>query len=340
VQNFNLNVQQALSSKAVFQIGYVGTKGTKLFRFRDINQPNPLTGVRQFDTGPLAAKGFGVVNQFESTASSNYNGLQATFKVRNLAGLTTSVNYTWSHSIDTASDGEDFVPNAAQPDNSLNPGAEKANSNFDVRHRFTWNYSYEFPKSERMSWLLSGWATDGVVTLMTGAPFNVNIFEDIPNFNDFNGNGEFFGRPDVIGNPLAGGSYPNNILDLSKFAVPCTYDTVAQQCVLGTTHFGNLRRNAFTGPNFRNWDMSLVKNNQLGERVKMQWRFDFFNVLNHTNFANPMLPNFLVDANIDPTTGRGSGSLSNPFTPDVAVGNPFLGGGGPRNIQIAVRFTF
>lgn len=340
VQNYNLNIERQLGSHSAITVGYVGSAGRKLFRFRDINQPNPATGIRPFDVGPLAGTIPGVVNQFESGATSNYNGLQTTFKIRNWGGFSSSLNYTWSHSIDTASDGEDFVPNAAQPDNSFNPAGEKANSNFDARHRLTWNYTFDFPKSQHMSWLLSGWSTDGLVTLMTGAPFNVNIFEDIPNFDDFGGNGEFFGRPDVIGNPTAGSSYPYNILDLSKFAVPCTYDTVAQQCVLGTTHFGNLRRNAFTGPSYKNWDMSLAKNMAFGERAKVQLRFDFFNILNLTNYANPMLPNFLVDANIDPTTGRGSGFLSNPFTPDVAVGNPFLGGGGPRNIQAAIKITF
>ena len=99
-------------------MGYVGSAGTKLFRFRDLNQEDPATS-----TFPFA--GFNIINQFESTASSRYNSLQVTWKLRNLGGFNSQLSWTWSHSIDTASDGEDFVPNAAQPDNSLNPGAEK-----------------------------------------------------------------------------------------------------------------------------------------------------------------------------------------------------------------------
>ena len=89
--------------------------------------------------------------------------------------------------------------------------------------------------------------------------------------------------------------------------------------------------------------MAFTKNNQITERVGMQLRVDFFNVFNHPNFANPLLPNFVVDwtANgIDPVTHRGSGFLPLTVTPDVGAQNPYLGGGGPRNLEVAVKFTF
>jgi hypothetical protein len=86
-----------------------------------------------------------------------------------------------------------------------------------------------------------------------------------------------------------------------------------------------------------------VKNDRLGARVQMQLRVDVFNVLNRANFSNPLLPSFGVDFlgnGIDPATGRGVGFLPLTATPDVGIGNPFLGGGGPRNVQLAARFTF
>jgi outer membrane receptor protein involved in Fe transport len=338
MQNFNLNLQRRLSNAMALQVGYVGSVGRKLFTYRDINQGLPNISGRPFDGGPLAPSGapFFYVNQFESSSSSNYNSLQASLNIRSWHGLDSSVIYTWSHSIDTASDGQDFVANATQPDNSFNPGAEKANSNFDIRNNFKWFFSYEFPKTS--SRLTSGFGLDGTLTVSNGQPFSVTYqFED-----DYNGTGEFFGRPDLVGDPFAGRRLPDQFLNLNAFQAPCAPDGFGF-CAQGTQHFGNLRRNAFVGPDYRTFDLALFKDTKLSERVNMQLRVDFFNLLNHPNFSNPVLPNFAVDflANgIDAATNRGTGFLPIAATPDVGIGNPFLGGGGPRNIQLAVKFTF
>src|SRR5262249_15514666 len=183
-----------------------------------------------------------------------------------------------------------------------------------------------------------GWAISGVFTYSSGMPFNVNyLFE-----GDFNGSGEFFGRPDVVGDPLAGRITPTSYLNLSAFQVPCTFDPASGGCS-GGQHFGNLRRNAFRGPNYANFDFSVVKNTKfLDEKLNMQLRLDAFNLANHPNFSNPLLPTFGVDfaANGLDDGGRGIGFLPITATPDVGIGNPFLGGGGSRNLQLAVKFTF
>ncbi len=354
IQNYNLNIQQEIGGHAALQVGYVGSAGRRLFRYRDINQSLPNAGgARPFDLGPLAPSGgtFFYVNQFESTSSSNYNALQTQFTIRKWHGFTSKVNWSWSHSIDNASDGQDYVANATQPDNSFNPSGERANSNFDSRHRFTWYFNYALPKTDTAKWLLSGWSVDGVFSYSTGQPFHLVFFDD------YNGTGEFFPRPDLVGDPFAGTSEPFNYLNLSAFAVPCTLvdqdidgdmvvdisDGSAAFCAPGSQHFGSLGRNALTGPGFRNFDFSLSKAFEVTERVKVNLRADFFNLFNHPNFTNPLLPDFAVDASfngVDPVTGRGSGFLPLRATPDVGIGNPFLGGGGPRNIQLGVRVTF
>ncbi|HEX6878900.1 MAG TPA: hypothetical protein VF135_00925, partial [Terriglobales bacterium] len=338
IQNYNLNVEHQLTNKMAVQVGYVGSQGRKLFRYRDINQINPATGESAFSD-------YVYINQFESSAASSYNSLQMSYRIRDWKGLTSTLNYTLGHSIDDASDGQDYVPNATQPDNSFNPAAERASSNFDTRHRLQWFWSYDLP-SFGASRLATGWALNGILTYSTGQPVNINYLQ----FDyDYNGGGEYYGRPDLVGNPFAGASAPYNYLNLTAFAAPCTWDAVTEDCVPGTQHFGSLGRNAFRGPNYANFDFSLSKNTKLMENLNMQLRVDMFNILNHPNFSNPMLPNFAVDmfnngpsvAVIDSATRRtGTGYLPITATPDVGTGNPYLGGGGPRTMQFGLKFTF
>lgn len=332
MEAYNLNIQQQLGTRIALQVGYVGTQGHRLFRFLDINQPS-FQGVYPYPA-------FGPIDQFESAAYSNYNSLQTNLNFRSYHGFTSTINYTWSHSIDNASDGFDYVPNATQPDNSFNPNGERANSNFDTRNRFTWLYTYEFPHGLRGGKLTSGWSIDGVVSLMNGMPFNVVTL------SDFNGLGEGYERPDLVGDPFAGTHTPDLFLNASAFSAPCegnfnsTLPTPA--CNPGTAHFGDLGRNAFTGPHYLDWDFALAKTTNLTERVKMQLRADFFNFLNHPNFSNPVLPNGYVDfaQNGVTASGQGIGFIPITATPDVGSENPYLGGGGPRNIQIGAKFNF
>ncbi|MGC2238901.1 MAG: carboxypeptidase regulatory-like domain-containing protein [Pyrinomonadaceae bacterium] len=348
IQNFNLNLQQEIFKNVVWQIGYVGSRGTNLFRYRDINQPvNPANSTaRPFDNGPFAPSGgtFFYVNYLETSANSNYNAMQTSLSLRNLKGFSGQINYTWSHSIDNASDGQDYVANATQPDNSYRTDWERGNSNFDVRQRFVAMISYAVPNLiKKYPRLGDGWQLNTVVTLRTGSPFHVNLFDD------YNGTGEFFPRPDIVGNPYSGTSTPDNFLNLSAFKVPCTFipdpggDGSAGQCAPGSYHFGNLGRNSLIGPGYANVDFSIFKTTRITERVNLQLRMEIFNAFNRPNFASPLLPGFAADASyngIDPVTGRGIGFLPITVTPDVGIGNPFLGGGGSRNVQFSVRLAF
>jgi Carboxypeptidase regulatory-like domain/TonB-dependent Receptor Plug Domain len=357
IQNFNLNLQQAVGNKAVLQIGYVGTIGTKLFRFRDINQPSQAA-ITTADLGCSCINGYTVprpypnlfyINQEESAANSAYHALQTSFRLNPWHGLSSQVNYVWSHSIDTASDSEDFVPNQAQPTNSLNPAGERGNSSFDIRNRFTWNLSYVLPRmGGSLPKLKNGWGIDAVTNLQDGQPFHLNY-----NFEgDYSGAGEGFDRPDVVG-PIHYGGLPNNFLDLSSFAAPCTFAAAPSDpsgseadCVPGTRHFGNLGRNSLRGPSFKEFNFSVFKNTPISERVNLELRAEFFNLLNHPNFSNPILPNFIADAGTPNTLaangplGRQTGFYPLTATGDVGIGNPFLGGGGPRGVQFAAKITF
>jgi hypothetical protein len=367
--SYNLNIESQLTKTIAFQVGYIGSQGRHLFHFRDLNQVDNVVGSNYacpagdaitnvtygnvcFPTYTINYNGNNIttplvyLNEIETEAESNYNALQTTLKLQNWHGLTSTLNYSWAHSIDTASDGVDFVPNAAQPDNSFNPRGEYANSNFDVRDRVQWYWSYNLPKFKSGGRLLGGWALDGMFNFATGQPYSPGyLFE-----GDYNGTGEYFGRFDIVSNPHQGASGVN-LLNEAAFALPCTWDNVAGACVPGTQHPGNERRNAFYSPNYTNFDFALTKTTQLTEKLAMELRADFYNILNHTNLSNPLMPNFSLDAysfanpTYNPATGQllmgdGSEYIQTTATPDVATGNPYLGGGGPRSMQLTAHFTF
>lgn len=341
VQNFNVNVQHELYPGIVATLGYVGSQGRKLFRYRDINQATPGRGpTRPFDNGPFAPSGgtFFYVNQLETTANSNYNAMQFDIQVRDKKGFNSTFSWTWSHSLDNASDGQDYVANATQPDDSFRADLEYADSNFDTRHRVTWTFSYDLPHfTDSAKWLTQGWQFNGIAVYRSGAPFHVNFLF----YDDYNGTGEFFPRPDIIGDPFAGTSTPDNFLNLAAFRVPCTLDANGS-CIAGTEHIGSLGRNSLVGPDYKNVDFAIFKQTQLTETIALQLRFEFFNIFNHPNFSSPLLPGFAVDAGFNgiAADGRGIGFLPITVTPDVGIGNPFLGGGGSRNIQFGARLTF
>jgi hypothetical protein len=367
MENYNLNVQQQIANGVVLQVGYVGSEGHRLFRYRDINQTvdpaadctNSLAALslscsRPFDNGPFppsppSPEGttFFYVNNFESSANSNYNSLQTQLRITNLKGFQTTINYAWSHSIDNASDGQDFVANATQPNNSYRPDLERANSNFDVRQRFVWMWSYSFPTRQgSLARLTNGWGFNSVITLQSGQPFHLNFFDN------YDGSGEYFPRPDVVGDPFAGTHSPDSFVNLSAFKVPCNFIPgseltsaagTANACDASSLHFGSMGRNSLIGPQFRQFDFSVFKDTQISERLKVQFRAEFYNLPNHPNFASPLYPGFSAAADnngVDSVAGTGVGFFPLSQTGDVGVGNPFLGGGGPRGIQLALKFVF
>ena len=387
MENYNVNIQHQFSSKVSIQVGYVGSQGHRLFRFFDLNQPSQQAinncdslgigsgCIANFINDFTVPRNFGFpygaayIFQENSLGSSNYHSLQTQLRIANYHGFTSLINYVWSKSLDNSSDGEDFVVNAAQPQDSNTPQAEHGPSNFNIPHRFVWIASYVFPKmTGSMAKLKNGWGIESAATLQSGQPFNLNYnFED-----DYSGGGDGFDRPDVVGPIVYDKHNPANFLQLSSFAMPCTsgqtlqtYIGFASDCVPGTRHYGNLGRNSLSGPPFKQWDVAIYKDTALTERLTMQLRADFFNILNHPNFSNPVLPAFIADpaANaISPlftypdgvthgcacgfappnAAGRevGNGAYQITATGDVGIGNPFLGGGGPRGIQLAAKFTF
>jgi hypothetical protein len=301
VQQWNFGVQRQLGKPRVLEIAYVGSKGTHLIDSRNIDQPQP--SVNQENPGPNP--NFSEIDVIESQANSTYNSLQARLQQRLWQGLSLLASYTYAKSIDDASGFFNTTGDPNFPQNSHNLSAERGRSDFDIRQRFTASYAYDLPFFKRHRWL-GGWQSFGVLTFETGQPFTVALLPDDDNSNTgisqlgFGAND----RPNVTGNPVLSNPTPQEWFNTAAFATP-PYGS-----------FGNAGRNILSGPGLRDVNFSIVKNTAVSERLNVQFRAEFFNALNHTNFNLP--DNFLGS----PTFGQ------------------VVSAQDPRRIQFALKLLF
>ena len=319
IQSYTFNVQHTIVDGTVLQVGYVGSKGTKLFRVRDMNQATagPLDNLQQRRPFNALYPQYAGIYQLEASSNSNYNALQAVLRRRLAKGMTLFASHVWSHSIDDASNGFcSCTAGVSLPQNSFDTRAEKAASVFDQRQRFTFNFVYDLDVLTHALHRLpgritAGWQLSGIYTLASGLPIT-----PFWNGSSPSGSGESSNdRPNLVGDPNKGPKTVSAWFNTAAFA----------PAAAGT--FGNAGRNIIIGPRTNALDFSVVKSTRINERANLQFRTEFFNILNHPNFA---LPNVTVNS-------AAFGTIAS--TPDVAAGNP-LGDGGPRLIQLALKLVF
>jgi len=331
VQSWNLNVQHQITKDTGIMVGYFGVKGTHLEIDRNLNQPtvpgNALTRpfkVLQGSILPLTGLG-PIITQRDSSSNSIYHALWVTANRRFSRGLQFNASYTYSHSIDDNSRNAEAV---VMQDSTNVPG-ERGSSDFDVRHRFVANAIYELPfKGNR---LVAGWEVTSIVTTQTGNPFNVVLATAT-----LNGVGNTV-RPNIFA-PLVVTGDPAHWFDLSSAAAAFPVADNAQ------TGFGNLGRNAFTGPGFTDVDFAVVKNTKLIERFNLQLRVDAFDVLNHPNFAQPgPFTGFTSSSLIyvtNPASPTGPKIISSSFGAITATRFPTADAGSSRQLQLALKLRF
>lgn len=315
VQQWHLDVQKQMPSHIVTTLSYVGSKGTHLTLQRNFNQlfpvpasDNPYAAGEAIDpsntvcpavgnpvvngvvtTGQVATNvsvaacgadanlfrpflGYGDITRLENTANSIYNALQFSAR-RTMGSLNLSVAYTYAHSIDNSSDRYDggFV-------DSYNLARTRASSNFDQRHILNMSYDYALPvfKDGPAHVALGGWRWSGLIGIQTGTPFSVvngTDFADAAGVANGVGTGSFADR---VGDPRAG-------VVRGTDKGPLLYNPAAFVAPQGLT-FGNSGRNSLTNPRFVNFDMSLFKRFQIKEAYGFEFRWDAFNLFNHTQF--------------------------------------------------------
>ncbi len=269
---WSLSIQRLLSPVTLLEISYLGSRtvGADSSTVRNVPLPGP---------GPIGQRrpipALSAFNSIRWDGWSTYNALTLKAERRLARGVSFAANYTWSKSIDDASDPGATTFESNLPQDVRNLPGERALSSFDHRHRFVATFVYDLPFGSGLTGLrrklVRGWQLSGIATLQSGAPFTVNLGVDRANI----GSGPAQ-RPNLLHDPnLSGGRTPERWFDTSAFSMP------------GQFSFGDAGRNIVFAPGFNDVDMSLQKETQLRDAVKLKFRVEVFNVLNHPNFDVP-----------------------------------------------------
>jgi hypothetical protein len=378
VNQFHAGLQQRLGNKMMFEVAYAGSLGRKLPRLRDMSPCTPAMFYGNpdscFGAGVAGVNPFlleTILNQ-ENSASSNFHSLILRFDVRNLRGLNLRMHYQWAKSIDTASSLQPQVfmvsplyasllssfytinpdnfaaannisptlslrpdlpiittrPRLAQDQNNL--AGERGRSDFDVRQRLVFSYIYDVPKWERAGRMGNGWQVAGITTLQSGQPYSI--------FMDYFGN-TF--RPDELYHAKTSTIDPAKALDggtpigRTGSAFDLSHAFKLQP--------GNLGRNTYIAPPMMNFDVSLLKNTYFGEgeRTNLQFRVEFLNALNNTNFREPISQAGLgytdwctYDPDLEGCSGISQVLVYNPFFGKILQSRP------ARQIQFGLKFVW
>ncbi|HXY49160.1 MAG TPA: TonB-dependent receptor [Terriglobales bacterium] len=356
--NFNVSIQDELFRNNVLTLAYSGQRGRDLIIYHDLNanplgstdeNGNPCSGTSCQSSRPFFGQfpDLEHIVQVTNLATSQYDSLQVSYNQRGWHGFDTQYNLTWSKCFDDNSTNRGGAGTGDYPQlqNPLNVANARGLCDYDVRLNFNVGGVYAFPTIPRAGkYLGKGWQLSTIFTALSGRPFTViagggtdpsgqgldgsSIFASYDGtpikYNSRNPDNYVVetyttpGQPDPCGNlNLNANGVPEGNLPLSPFYVPCA----------GTV--GTSRRNQLIGPGLAQWDMSLIKATQITERVNLEFRWEVYNILNRGNFY--YFPNNILNAGA-------FGQIKE--TNDVAVGNPVIAQGGPRNMNFSLKLTF
>ncbi len=282
IDEWNFNIQQQLPAGVLFEVAYVGSKGTHLQVLVDHNQ-DPVPGPGDVQSRRPYPQ-WGPFTSIENHGNSSYHSLQLKAEKRLSRGLMFLSAFTYGKAIN---DQPEICCNGPWPQNSYNLKAEKGLADFDNRLRWVSSFDYELPLGKGRRYLnnsragdliLGGWHVGGIFTFRSGFPFSPLMGYD-PSNTGSNG----LTRTDRIanGNFSAGRRTPDLWFDINAFPVPNGYA------------FGNAGKNILDGPGGKTADMSIRKMFNLTERTNLEFRAEAFNAFNHAVFAQP--DNYITD---------------------------------------------
>jgi hypothetical protein len=301
-QQYNFTLEHEIAPwQTVIKLAYVGNLGRRLGTTFNLNQPVPGPSALQtrrpfYGVRPSLAD----ITYSVSDGLSSYSAFQLTAEKRLSHGLSALVGYTWGHAIDTV--GTDFGGGTGTPQDPRNRHAERGNSAYDLRQRFTVSYTYQLPlrfqnKAARLA--IGEWQVNGITTLQTGLPFTPQLQSPTTNCCG--------SRPDLLRNP----NLPSDQRSITHWFDPTAFGTPPPYT------YGSAGRDILFGPGRVNFDVSLFKDFPIHEAMRLQFRAESFNVFNTPQFG---LPN---------------GSIGNAQALVISstVGNP-------RQMQLALRLQF
>jgi hypothetical protein len=335
IYQYNFGIQRRIGNSFSIEGNYVGSTGHKLGLFIDQNQPAVIVNdpTKPGNTAPNVQiypyPTFGAIGTGKDIGNSNYNGLVTTAKYQSSRGYFLQASYTLSKSIDDASAFFGSTGEASGVDDANHINLDRGPSSFDTRQRLVVVYNVNVPMGPNhklFGWnngfsrqAFGGWSVAGITSAQSGQPFTVYNGQ-----TDFSGFNQFFDRPDVIGagKLIQNNGNPDNAFDTTYFSKT---PPAGRQ--------GTSGRNQYYGPDLVNFDLTASKSFALhGEHTNLQFRADFFNIFNHTNFANPVRNESSasfgkITQTVGSATATSVGTTAGPF-------------GGARQIQLALRLNF
>ena len=375
VYNFFFGMEHEIAPKTVIKANYVGTAGHRLFRSQQLNRaiggvlPAGETVTNNFGQTITGLGGFpnpnyGVLREWQNAVNSNYSAFQLSLVKQTSHGLTANVNYTYSHAIDDGSSWHDSATSAAggaggdgYSTDTNNPGLDRSNSLFDIRHRLVFNYVYLLPGQNLhgpMGAALGGWSLNGIWSFQSGphwSPYTrltgANLTGDCSQAGINSGACVNTGGEWTLDGQFPGVDRPNSSIEHfspsrsawangwpanspNGFAFfngtgPANYSapgfpTLSAPCLACV---GNLGRNTFVGPGQWSADMTLAKNFKLTERFNLKFEAAGFNVFNRANFILANGSAFSQHNSLDdPLFGEAGGTLN------------------ARNLQMGLKLSF
>jgi hypothetical protein len=273
VQHWNFGIQQELGFNTVWEVSYAGSAGKKLYEFRNANQPLPTTDPNA-DVDPRRPRPFlgGDLTYWCSCGSSTYHSLQTKIEKRFTNHLSFLGAYTFGKSLDEQSQASLGFDNSSGVRSEYNYRQEKGRSDYDQAHRVVVSYTYELPFGEHLhgvgKQLVNGWQLVGIHSYTTGTPYTIHAMTD---FSNTGGDA----RPNAI---LGVSDVPAGGRTRQQYFNPAAYSNP----VSGQS--GDMGRNTLTGPSNVSIDLSIFKNFPINDRARIQFRTEFFNLINHPNF--------------------------------------------------------
>ena len=271
-EQWSFDYQRELTHDLFFTVGYAGNRGIKFLQVNFLNQVG-ANGLRTVPT-------IGQIRYETNDGSSVYHGLQTSLRKRYSHGLTFAAHYTYGKAITGGGGSEEGINDIQDPNNIR---GSRSRTTLSLAHVASINYSWELPfagfswaKSGAGKALLQGWSLNGITSVRSGFPLNVVSGRD--NFGSGNAGGQ---RPNYLGGDLRAGT--------DDFAETSLHNFINRAAVApnGLHQYGNLGAWVLTGPGVATCDFSAFKTTAIRERVKLQFRAEFFNVLNRVNFSNP-----------------------------------------------------